>query len=127
VSADLAQYRCDEAEARRLTYAEARVLTDQIKLSLSFRPRAQAQGTTKGDLRPHVVYRAYDRDGCLLYVGVSLNPLGRMSAHKASSGWWSQVARIDIEHLPNRAAALAREARLIALLLPEHNRSAGQA
>lgn len=80
-------------------------------------------GVTKRDQRPHDVYVHLDANGVVLYVGISLTLAERTGYHRANSGWWQQVATIRIEHLPNRAAALTREAELIAELKPLHNRA----
>lgn len=37
--------------------------------------------------RQHFVYRAYDKNGFLLYVGCSLNPEQRWKDHKANRSW----------------------------------------
>lgn len=67
------------------------------------------------------LYRCFDRAGRLLYVGVSLNPIGRIAQHRGNSRWFEGVARVDIEWLPNRAAAIAAEAVAIARELPLWN------
>lgn len=111
---------------RTLTYAEARELTDQIKAGLAYRKRVPGARITKADARPHVVYRAHSAEGDILYVGVSLGFAGRMSGHRGSSAWWPLVSRIEVRHCPDRASALALEARWIELFAPTYNKSAGQ-
>lgn len=111
---------------RTMTYAEARALTDQIKIGMAYRKRECRPGITKSDKRPHVVYRAHDAEGDILYVGVSLGFAGRMSGHRGSSAWWPLVSRIEIRHCPDRASALALEARWIEMFVPTYNKSAGQ-
>jgi excisionase family DNA binding protein len=59
------------------------------------------------------LYRHYDRDGTLLYVGVSLNAIHRLSQHKGCSDWFDQIARVEIESFGNREAALVAERRAI--------------
>lgn len=54
------------------------------------------------------LYRHFDRDGTLLYVGISLSAIRRTSQHK-TSGWWMRVSRIDIERHPTREKALEAE------------------
>lgn len=80
-------------------------------------------GIRKTDQRPHDVYVHLSAEGRVLYVGISLTLAERSSYHRANSLWWKQVAVIRVEHLPNRQAALDREAQLIAELLPSHNRA----
>lgn len=55
------------------------------------------------------LYRLYDKDGALLYVGVSLSVFRRLSEHAQGKEWWSQVRRIMLEPHASREAALAAE------------------
>ncbi|NIL77676.1 hypothetical protein RhoFasB10_03827 [Rhodococcus sp. B10] len=51
-------------------------------------------GLDRGDdVRNHFVYRAFDKDGRLLYVGCSSRPLTRWNEHRSSSPWWTSKAR----------------------------------
>lgn len=72
--------------------------------------------------RDHILYRHFDAEGNLLYVGVSLSSLSRLRAHSHRSSWFRRVARIDLEHFDTRAQALAAESRAIANESPRHNR-----
>lgn len=49
--------------------------------------------------RPHDLYRFYDADDRLLYVGISLNAAQRASQHKAEKSWWSDVRRMEVKPL----------------------------
>lgn len=44
------------------------------------------------------LYRFFDREDRLLYVGVSLSAAHRASQHRADKAWWPDVARMDVEH-----------------------------
>lgn len=70
--------------------------------------------------QPTALYRHFDGQGCLLYVGVSLNALQRLSEHRYSY-WIDRVARVDIERFPSREAALAAEREAIRIEKPLHN------
>lgn len=70
---------------------------------------------------PFTVYRQYDSDGVLLYVGCTDNLDRRTAEHRRNSPWWSQVGRIESELLPNHAAARAEEWRLIKTADPLYN------
>jgi len=85
--------------------------------------RERRYGVKRSDRRSHDVYVHLSDDGIVLYVGMSLDALARSGQHR-SSGWWQQVATIRVEHLPNRQAALDREAELVASLRPPYNRAA---
>lgn len=67
------------------------------------------------------LYRHFDAAGALLYVGISLSAVQRLGQHRDTAGWYSQIARVSIEWLPDRSAALAAEAIAIARENPKHN------
>jgi hypothetical protein len=69
------------------------------------------------------LYRYYDSDGNLLYLGISLNAAKRASEHRKDKQWWNEVATIQIEHLPtgDRARVLEIEADLIKAEKPKYN------
>lgn len=46
--------------------------------------------------RPHFVYRCFDADGELLYVGMTANPVQRLSGHRSASHWFSEVASFTL-------------------------------
>lgn len=71
--------------------------------------------------KPTALYRAYDADGQLLYVGIAIDWGHRWSHHRQRSRFYDQVARLDIEWLPTRAAAIAAEIKAIADEQPLHN------
>jgi predicted GIY-YIG superfamily endonuclease len=56
---------------------------------------------TLSDKEPTTVdlYRFYNNDNELLYIGISLSAAQRASQHKKTQGWWRLVARMDVEHL----------------------------
>lgn len=59
--------------------------------------------------RPHFVYRCYDADGVLLYVGCSVNPTARVEQHRATAWWGDRIASVRNLVFPTRRDALARE------------------
>lgn len=67
------------------------------------------------------LYRMYDADGALLYIGVSLNVAQRMGQHRAEKPWWTDIARIDLEHHVSRRAVLQAEQRAILSEGPLYN------
>jgi hypothetical protein len=71
---------------------------------------------------PTSVYRYYDRNGVLIYVGITKQGMGRNLQHNGYAEWWQFVARQEIEHLPDRASALALEKALIQEHRPPFNR-----
>lgn len=67
------------------------------------------------------VYRLFDADDGLLYVGVTRDPTQRFKEH-SKRGWWGRVARTDLAVYPDRPTALAVERQAIVGEAPIHNR-----
>lgn len=69
------------------------------------------------------VYRAYDKDDRLLYVGASALLEQRMQQHATQKAWFADVAYIDVEECPPRdySLMLATERRAIETERPLHN------
>lgn len=69
----------------------------------------------------HVIYRMFDTDGALLYVGISSQIPERIAQHRRTSPWFADVARIVVKLLPNRRAALDAELTAIRTEAPTCN------
>ncbi len=67
------------------------------------------------------LYRWYDADGILLYVGITGDVTARQSSHAKWSSWSPFAASSKIERLPDRATALATETDAIAAERPLFN------
>ena len=67
------------------------------------------------------VYRHFDKDGALLYVGVSLNAVVRLSQHKRVSHWFDEIHNITIESFETRKQALDAETKAIQEEKPKYN------
>lgn len=67
------------------------------------------------------LYRHFDADGRLLYVGISLNAVARLCQHRRDAHWFGDIARIDIEWHPSRTAADKAEREAIVAECPLHN------
>lgn len=59
------------------------------------------------------LYRHYDSDEKLLYVGVSLNVVNRLCQHRVNSNWFSKISQIKIEQFKDRESALKAESEAI--------------
>jgi len=68
------------------------------------------------------LYRHFDKDGNLLYVGISINAFQRLSQHKNSSSWFDEITRVEIERYPSRSAVEAAEKKAIIDEKPIHNK-----
>lgn len=71
--------------------------------------------------RPHFVYRAFDADTRLLYVGCTLDFERRKAEHTYMRPWGRDVARWTVERFEDQRSALAAEERAIAAEKPLHN------
>lgn len=74
-------------------------------------------------LREQDIYRFYDADGVLLYLGISVNAAMRSQGHRAGSEWWPAAVRMEIDHLGlmDRAAAELIERSCIQVERPMFN------
>lgn len=70
---------------------------------------------------PQVLYRFYDDQQRLLYVGVTMSPGDRFRSHSKDKPWWSQVATITMEQHPDRETVLHAERAAIQQEWPVHN------
>lgn len=70
--------------------------------------------------RPTALYRLYDADGALLYVGITCDLDQRWKAH-ARKPWWPQVADKQVQWYDNRAQAGKAEVHAIVTEEPRHN------
>lgn len=68
------------------------------------------------------VYKLYDADDVLLYVGYSQSVAHRLSQHEKNKEWWARVARISISRYETALDARGIEKHTIALLCPLFNK-----
>lgn len=71
--------------------------------------------------RAHVLYRAYDENFSLLYVGITANPGVRLRKHAERKWWWGNVSQIQLQHFSSRDALEAAEREAIATESPVFN------
>lgn len=67
------------------------------------------------------LYRHYDAEGRLLYVGVSTDPNRRQLYHQSKADWIGLSVKVDVEWHRTRSAALASEAKAIFEESPVYN------
>jgi excinuclease UvrABC nuclease subunit len=67
------------------------------------------------------LYRHFDAEKKLLYVGISLSTFARLSQHKDHSPWFEQVMTVEIEHFETREEAMAAERKAIKMENPQFN------
>lgn len=71
--------------------------------------------------RQTCLYRYFDADGVLLYVGISVSALVRLRRHKREAAWFDKAATIKIERFRNRWNAAVAEYLAIKNEKPLHN------
>jgi hypothetical protein len=69
------------------------------------------------------LYRYFDSEGQLLYVGVTKNQFQRQDQHSKIQPWWTDVASATFTHYESRNAAFAAEVYAIANDLPRYNKA----
>jgi predicted GIY-YIG superfamily endonuclease len=67
------------------------------------------------------LYRLYDAESNLIYVGVSYQPRYRLTQHKQKKVWWPEVARVEIHWYPDRRPAEDIERDAIRAEAPRYN------
>jgi predicted GIY-YIG superfamily endonuclease len=85
-------------------------------------PVIQEAEMTGAGIPTTALYRFFDADGKLLYLGVSDNLAARFKWHRETQSWWGDVARKTIAWYGTRNKALAAEDYAIKTERPAHNR-----
>ena len=68
-----------------------------------------------------VLYRAFNAEGELLYVGATAGLAKRLEQHKKTKQWWQEVANVTVEHFGTTKEALKAERVAIAAEHPRAN------
>lgn len=84
---------------------------DRSRIAAPSKPRAA---------RRTGLYRHYDADGRLLYIGVSRSAAQRLAQHKASRWDW-RIAKVTVQYYSSRDEALAAERQAIKAEDPRFN------
>ena len=67
------------------------------------------------------LYRHFNVDGVLLYVGVSLSAIHRLSQHADHSKWYNEISKVEMEHFCDRPSAMVAERKAVISEGPLHN------
>jgi predicted GIY-YIG superfamily endonuclease len=68
-----------------------------------------------------ILYRYYDKDDNLLYIGISSNFQARAASHSKFATWSKKASTVKLEHYPDRHSVLAAEKYAIMTEKPLHN------
>jgi predicted GIY-YIG superfamily endonuclease len=71
------------------------------------------------------LYRHYDRDGILLYVGITDDMTRRSKEHARDKEWWSRVEDTRVQYVESRKHAEALERVAILYEKPAYNKPLG--
>jgi hypothetical protein len=75
--------------------------------------------SSRASSRPAYLYRHYHPSGDLLYVGVSIVPVGRQLTHFKRAGWHYAIHQIVVEPFATREEALGAERLAIETEFPK--------
>lgn len=71
------------------------------------------------------LYRHFDADGVLLYVGISIDHISRLLQHRYGSDWFYDIASVTIEHFDTPEEAVEAENLAIVGEKPVYNKKHG--
>jgi predicted GIY-YIG superfamily endonuclease len=74
-----------------------------------------------GDETPTALYRLYDAEGKLLYIGITGDIKARFAQHAETKAWWPDVTRKTVEWHAARSEASQAELEAIKAERPVHN------
>jgi predicted GIY-YIG superfamily endonuclease len=69
------------------------------------------------------LYRFFNANNELLYIGITSNPFSRMAGHSLDKHWFTEVTHATFEHFLSRAAVDAAETRAIRAEFPKYNKA----
>jgi hypothetical protein len=72
------------------------------------------------------VYRFYDSDNALIYVGITNNPVKRWALHAYQKSWWGDVTLREVEWFSTREEAEVVESEQINAHRPKWNMDGGE-
>lgn len=72
--------------------------------------------------REQTLYRFFDAEDNLLYVGISVRVEKRFHDHQKRSTWWDEAVYVTFEKFPNRQSVLQAEAEAIQTESPKYNK-----
>jgi predicted GIY-YIG superfamily endonuclease len=87
-------------------------------------PHTIRQYDLENDTEDTELYRAYDKYGTLLYIGISSDAANRMNAHEKHSEWHEYMDHYEVELIPQRRDAYKIEAQAIRTEQPIFNLTA---
>jgi hypothetical protein len=71
--------------------------------------------------RKGCLYRHWDKNGRLLYIGESVSIMARLAGHRSTAHWFEDIANVTFEWFPDKRSAVEAEAAAIVAEQPLHN------
>jgi predicted GIY-YIG superfamily endonuclease len=98
------------------------VITPEERLALHLTDEAftARQRAEMADDRPTALYRFFDAEGGLLYIGITASVPSRISEHSRKAWCW-QAASVTLDWYPSASLARAAERIAIQTEQPRHN------
>lgn len=90
------------------------------------KPSKQARQARKEKLLEpsnQTLYRFFNAQHELLYVGITNNPFNRFSGHASDKNWFNELAYATFTHYPNRLEVDNAETRAIVTEKPKYNKA----
>lgn len=106
---------------RRSLWIESEVQAWISRTAEAMRAKARLTPYKRGPKVRTALYRHFDKDSRLLYIGISLSAVERLREHRVHASWFDRIVRIEIEWFQSRGAALNAERRAIMREKPECN------
>lgn len=73
------------------------------------------------DYQSNTLYRMFDSNGRLLYVGITAHPPARFRSHQEQKYWWERVTQITVQNFDSRAELEEAERVAIVTETPFYN------
>lgn len=108
---------------RKLSRPEALLTTEPMRVHPDDPEGFLLALTEDPAFKPQALYRFWDAEGSLLYVGVSNFLTGRFKGHARRSVWWPDIATLALETYATRRDVLDAEHRAILREGPIFNRT----
>lgn len=77
--------------------------------------------TPSAKRKAHTLYRFWNADDVLLYIGITGDPATRWGQHGEDKGWWREVSRVTVQHFADRRGLEDAEVAAIRTEHPVHN------
>ena len=71
----------------------------------------------------HHLYRHFDKDGALLYIGISFSAVVRLAQHKEHAHWFDKIAKVEVLNYATKQDALEAERHAIETEKPLYNKT----